>query len=485
MFNKKNYDPLVDSVKAVMEQNEFLRRVEAQVNEQFGVASKNALPHELHAKYDAVLAEAKKCAMYEEEKEDAPATPEHHRAEAIRLHKAIKAGNKTPVNVAKKKQHEKEYKKMTGNKIKYPESIDEKYSPKQQKFAMLGNVSGHGGDPEKIDKQDLKAARGGHAHKVGLEEKQDDKASKIISHEMKKFKAGELHSGKKGPGKGPVVKSREQAVAIALDVARRKGANVSPKKSDSKESGVMKEDIQSLLEEIRTNLEEEMAYIFENYDEATFADYVNSLTEEQLAILGLVEQQEPKPGFGRGLPPSALRTYKPSREPAAQTQRVDGTMGRTAQQPSTSVRPTDAQSAAAKAQAQRENQMAAATAAAKAKPQSTVMGGGAGVSPTAPKGGALTASSTQAKAPATPAIKKAQPAQNRAATPTAKPAQRPMAPARKPGQIAAAVQKRIGYTTAKAGTTPGELMSMRESNESPVQIKESFEQFLRNKFLKG
>ena len=33
---------------------------------------------------------------------------------------------------------------------------------------------------------------------------------------MKEYKAGNLHSGKKGPGKGPVVKSKKQAVAIAM-----------------------------------------------------------------------------------------------------------------------------------------------------------------------------------------------------------------------------------------------------------------------------
>ncbi len=45
---------------------------------------------------------------------------------------------------------------------------------------------------------------------------------------MREFKAGKLHSGKdpKGPKKAPVVKSRKQAVAIALSQAgiSKKGA---------------------------------------------------------------------------------------------------------------------------------------------------------------------------------------------------------------------------------------------------------------------
>lgn len=36
---------------------------------------------------------------------------------------------------------------------------------------------------------------------------------------MHEYKAGTLKSGKKGPGKGPKVKSKKQAVAIALSEA--------------------------------------------------------------------------------------------------------------------------------------------------------------------------------------------------------------------------------------------------------------------------
>ena len=36
---------------------------------------------------------------------------------------------------------------------------------------------------------------------------------------MHEYKAGTLKSGKKGPGKGPKVKSRKQAVAIAMSEA--------------------------------------------------------------------------------------------------------------------------------------------------------------------------------------------------------------------------------------------------------------------------
>jgi Family of unknown function (DUF6496) len=46
-------------------------------------------------------------------------------------------------------------------------------------------------------------------------------AQKKISKVMREYKAGTLHSGKdpKGPKKAPVVKSKKQAIAIALSEA--------------------------------------------------------------------------------------------------------------------------------------------------------------------------------------------------------------------------------------------------------------------------
>ena len=44
------------------------------------------------------------------------------------------------------------------------------------------------------------------------------KAEKKISSVMREYKAGTLHSGKKGP----VVKSKDQALAIAISESKRK-----------------------------------------------------------------------------------------------------------------------------------------------------------------------------------------------------------------------------------------------------------------------
>lgn len=49
---------------------------------------------------------------------------------------------------------------------------------------------------------------------------------KTVEDVMHKFKKGTLKSGKKGPGKGPAVKSKKQAVAIAMSesgMSKKKG----------------------------------------------------------------------------------------------------------------------------------------------------------------------------------------------------------------------------------------------------------------------
>ncbi len=54
-------------------------------------------------------------------------------------------------------------------------------------------------------------------------------ASKSVEKAMHKEKQGKLRSGK--DGKGGVVKSRKQAIAIGLSEARKKGAKVPKKKA--------------------------------------------------------------------------------------------------------------------------------------------------------------------------------------------------------------------------------------------------------------
>lgn len=53
--------------------------------------------------------------------------------------------------------------------------------------------------------------------------KKPTKAQQKVTKVMREFKAGSLRTGKPGPGKGPRVTSRKQAVAIALSEAGKAG----------------------------------------------------------------------------------------------------------------------------------------------------------------------------------------------------------------------------------------------------------------------
>lgn len=53
-------------------------------------------------------------------------------------------------------------------------------------------------------------------------------AQKSVERAMRRRKRGTLRSGKRGPGKGKKVTSAEQAIAIGLSEARKKGAKVPP-----------------------------------------------------------------------------------------------------------------------------------------------------------------------------------------------------------------------------------------------------------------
>jgi hypothetical protein len=62
--------------------------------------------------------------------------------------------------------------------------------------------------------------------------KTSKKGQKKVKKVMREYKEGKLKSGK--GGKGGKVKSRKQAVAIALSEARASGAKVPPKKKKTK-----------------------------------------------------------------------------------------------------------------------------------------------------------------------------------------------------------------------------------------------------------
>jgi hypothetical protein len=69
----------------------------------------------------------------------------------------------------------------------------------------------------------------GEENKGGEMARYGKAASESVKNAVHREKRGELRSGKNG--KGGVVKSREQAIAIGLSEARKRGANVPTKKT--------------------------------------------------------------------------------------------------------------------------------------------------------------------------------------------------------------------------------------------------------------
>ena len=104
---------------------------------------------------------------------------------------------------------------------------------KGQGFAMGGAVPGYDMDRLPAKKppgrgMDLAPSKPERGEYQGYAKGGKAKGEKKVAKVMREYKKGELHSGSK---KGPVVKDRKQAVAIALSEARKVGAKI-PKKSD-------------------------------------------------------------------------------------------------------------------------------------------------------------------------------------------------------------------------------------------------------------
>lgn len=140
MLNKN--DPLIGAVQEVMRRNQLEREAVKTVNEKFGIYDRKALPHEKQSLWDA------------------------------------------------------EYKQVLSEAVSPSE-----YSPKQKQLAKVGNKAGLGGNPNKIDKPDLAAARKGHASHI---DESDDMGPTHATKKAKSYKhktSGKEISSVSHPGK--------------------------------------------------------------------------------------------------------------------------------------------------------------------------------------------------------------------------------------------------------------------------------------------
>ena len=342
MFTNK-HDPLVDSVKSVMEKNNLRRQVEEALNEELGVSSRKAIPHEHLASYDAMLEEAYKCAMKEADEKDYSGdfhviTPDGKttvlvsnmekgaREAAERFGKGYKVyrGDKLPDTwegagvggigrmFAGKKETVKEAKEGSEPRNEKEANLAALKEPRD-KITHADVLKGRG----VIKQEEAKVAVGnkptttpakGVPH--ALEEKATEAQKEKVAKVMHKWKQGKEHIGKSEKTVPKTEQGRKQAIAIALSQAGlskkqkmdentstiRTNRPVETKKPKNDKSNPtvrtnrpVKEDIDSIMEEIRSNLEEKLVSVYESGDAQMFEEFVSSLTEEQLELLGLSE----------------------------------------------------------------------------------------------------------------------------------------------------------------------------------------------------
>lgn len=367
MYNKN--DPLVGSVKAIMEQNDLRRRVEAKLCEELGIYSRKALPREHQANYDTLLEQRIKEALvgnqdridlnknnrvdahdlkllrtkkemseqdrsssdpdfaapraagapkYKDEieyKPEQPKTeiPRNHpmpprrppnleetlqdkmdegRVKAVGGSRAAKMGNAMDPKDRKIPKHGT--KAYADYMAKFIASHNEKAKQQREKAKQLDEISldkinaarkeamkrkemADKGDSPVDKKYSERYGKYVELAKRRMKSKMDEEKAtpaqqKKVEKVMGEFKKGELNSGSK---EGPEVTSRKQAVAIALSQA-----GLSKKKVD------VKEDIDSIKEEIARTLFSKMNHLYETNDEAGLQSFIEGLTEEQISIIG-------------------------------------------------------------------------------------------------------------------------------------------------------------------------------------------------------
>ena len=543
MFNKKN-DPLVESVKAVMKQNEVHRQAEAALNEELGISSKKALPHEYHAQYDALL-EAK---VFHADAVEAGKLASKFRDTVDKL--LTGKSKKTPDDDPYKQQLKRRKGRRKGTldeKINMSKADIAELRPPKKKFTGADLAALRAGEHKMEEESGLKSTMNGTdtpakgAKPAGkLEEKATEAQKEKIHKVMSEFKRRKLHSGSK---KGPTVTSREQAVAIALNQAglskkkmneakipsheelidahksyfnknemERTPAEIAdaakymhkalsnpdhPDHSNAKKAlrQIMAE---SVIDEIRENLEANLIAIHESGDDELFENYVNSLTEEELEILGLNERDgDPAATTGLGRFLAGIGLQGPSYRSAMDIRQTGIAMGDAGQPAPTPKAPAlnpvtqhrIGQPSVPPIERQPNTRTELPPTATQVRPTgpSDTDGYKPNQVPSTPA--ASTSDKDTPPAPATPAPRAAQPAASRAAPATRSSLGSEL---RRVGGNAAATSdtaqgraKIAVLDRAKPMGPTWQQKALGMNEDTKPQIKESLESFLRNRFLKG
>lgn len=490
---KKN-DALVNSVKSIMELSNLDRQIEEAVNEEFGVTSKNALPHELKSLYEQRLAEAKKC-MYNEKvnmTQSDIAALEHPKKTFDEKDLAALRANKHKTKKKEELEEKKDYKlvnpalekkakeKKAGMEEEATVAVGHKPTTTPAKGAkpvgklsksgaevvfeagksygmpiddmMLEPLPGSSGrpkpnwaqsskDPAGQTNPTSKFPGGGISNNLGRDSAKPSKHSHGNAVDIKERHMTEPEKEKETKLKAKYDSSGMKE-AMKKRYGEKKGKNVYFAKIRKE---AMKEDIDSITEEIKNSLQEQLLAVYESGDEAAFEAFVNSLTEEQIQILELMgPTQGVMGGSGAGVSPTG-----PS---------GGGISGNAGRSTATKVSPTAPPGGGI-----------AGTRSAQGAVSTAQSGGGMGVSPTGPSGGGISGNAGRNAPSATSSMPK--PPMKLGASGVRPPMSRPR-PSMGPidtSSLSGGVKTQRGYMEEQA----------------PSQLKESFEQFLRKRFLKG
>jgi len=279
-FNNKN-NPLLDSVKSVMIQNEKLRKIEESLNNELGITSKKALPHELHAEYDAAYNQMVNEALHpNQQKLDV------HEPEKDELTKAdfdkLRAMKEENIEEAAKSKRQQRFMALALKMRKGESDIGGRdvaraaadMSEKElKKFAKTK----HEGLPEKVEKKKMsedtlyeqwkKIGKGKYSHPSQGTFEYTEHKDGWTSWQHKPTNSITSMSGQDPHNE---VKRRMKRLGIKEEAA----------------------DIDTVLEEIAANLYAEYEYVCENYDDDDIQSYIDSLSDEQYEILEAVSDRD-------------------------------------------------------------------------------------------------------------------------------------------------------------------------------------------------
>ena len=310
MFDNKftRRDPLAESVRQVMIENDIRRQVELTLNEQLGIQSRKQLPHEYLKEYDETLRAAINQTLNEGEgrgyplgksesgNQHARATPELTRQREAELKRSAKdKGDNVTSNI-------KETDKSISN-------------PPEETTSGFTKEESEGSDPRNNREKDLAAKKPPYnkiTHADVL------KGRGVIAQEELNVALGKNQITRKDPAAPQALeekavskaqhrffglvrgiqKGKAHGSAKAEKAAKSMSSKEVRKFAKTKEKGLperVDESTKAILEEIQNNLQEQFVYIYENYDDSVMEQFLASLTMEEAYLLGLNEDQ---PGDG-------------------------------------------------------------------------------------------------------------------------------------------------------------------------------------------